>query len=1068
MCLTLFGASAHAANKVKYNRKFLEVKKTDVVELNQAWNASSSGGRRTFGTQVRVGATATPGTSVGTTYYDYQHNASAGRQVDEAGGEIQVTYMRQESATTPPDRSVNWNKVAITGSPTTITLDNGDTVSVLPLGSALSPNGNAVQGGGAGYTNFRLRPNGKGVAYFHSTVGLQSFSASPDPSGLGVFINSAAPQPSGYQTADTEVIWPKGTVEISPGGDTVVHVVATARGDLPFEIWYYRGILTGATVTWDVGAPVLFDTAGSLSAVVEARGDSVVIAYDWTFDLRADSATVEDVVYRLSTDGGLSWGSRVNLTNYNLATSDEIAYQDIGLVWDDDGVFHIIWNTLFNNMEDDNSLVLPATVKHWNSQRGTIRTVTAGNWANFPDPEREGGGGCSEAGTQNGLGGSILMFSKPTLVVKPAGAGPGAGIADELLYCVWSQGGPVATDSTGDCASQDSADAFGGFVNMEIYCSVSSDKGFTWDRPTNVTGTETPLCFPGTCASEGWVSAAREADSGIYLSYTLDTHPSGAVGATPYGEWAEGTYRVLALTARQPIVEPVISLGPQTAFDELHVDTVGNNSVTLDIENLGNANLDFTIAVTDDDGGDGHVLVNGVSNYVSTINAGNAGETVTIQFDGVGEPNPSEFNWRLEITSNDANNDPGQGGTPIDVTLNVFVANPFFACVFDSIQNANVTLAVSSCLEIGNQGGGGGLRSIASGAEWLFDMSPVLAWNNGSVNLAYRDVFWNSVTERNSTNNQAFRAQSDISVNSFAKALESGTEASGVATSTDSIFQFDWTVSVYDAPELTDGMVATYQVTNRTGSTYSGLHLGAAADLDIDSLSGWNDGIASEPAMYVGGQGGYGDDTTAYTPQPNFAAIFYVALDSACNDKGVGGQVLDNEDYVYPEDAYNTDSVYSVLSTLDITAAWGANTFQADSITDLNVIMANATDQTLGPNDTLRFAFGLAVSSISEADLATRIALLRQAANDACLLCPIVVSGDVNISGALTSADIIYLVNFVFKGQAAPLPCPANGDVNCSGAVTSADIIYLVNHVFKGQAAPCDICNDPGAQTCIP
>ena len=67
-------------------------------------------------------------------------------------------------------------------------------------------------------------------------------------------------------------------------------------------------------------------------------------------------------------------------------------------------------------------------------------------------------------------------------------------------------------------------------------------------------------------------------------------------------------------------------------------------------------------------------------------------------------------------------------------------------------------------------------------------------------------------------------------------------------------------------------------------------------------------------------------------------------------------------------------------------------------------------------------------------------------------------TGDVNVDGTLTSADIISLVNFVFKGQGASLPCEAAGDVNCSGTVTFADIIYLVNHVFKAQAAPCDVC----------
>lgn len=81
--------------------------------------------------------------------------------------------------------------------------------------------------------------------------------------------------------------------------------------------------------------------------------------------------------------------------------------------------------------------------------------------------------------------------------------------------------------------------------------------------------------------------------------------------------------------------------------------------------------------------------------------------------------------------------------------------------------------------------------------------------------------------------------------------------------------------------------------------------------------------------------------------------------------------------------------------------------------------------------------------------------------------CPVTMTGDVNNNGAITSADIIYLVNFVFKGGATPIPCTASGDVNCNGAVTSADIIYLVNFVFKGGAAPCNVCTlVPGTWSC--
>lgn len=73
--------------------------------------------------------------------------------------------------------------------------------------------------------------------------------------------------------------------------------------------------------------------------------------------------------------------------------------------------------------------------------------------------------------------------------------------------------------------------------------------------------------------------------------------------------------------------------------------------------------------------------------------------------------------------------------------------------------------------------------------------------------------------------------------------------------------------------------------------------------------------------------------------------------------------------------------------------------------------------------------------------------------------CIVELPGDVNLSGAVTSADIIVLVGFVFRTGDEPEPCRGAGDVNCTGGVTSADIIYTVNYVFKGGPRPCDICS---------
>ncbi len=72
--------------------------------------------------------------------------------------------------------------------------------------------------------------------------------------------------------------------------------------------------------------------------------------------------------------------------------------------------------------------------------------------------------------------------------------------------------------------------------------------------------------------------------------------------------------------------------------------------------------------------------------------------------------------------------------------------------------------------------------------------------------------------------------------------------------------------------------------------------------------------------------------------------------------------------------------------------------------------------------------------------------------------CPVVMTGDVNLSGNVALSDIVYLVNYVFKAGPAPLPCLMAGDVNCSGGVVSSDIIYLVGAVLKGGPSPCDVC----------
>ncbi|MCP4568189.1 MAG: PQQ-binding-like beta-propeller repeat protein, partial [FCB group bacterium] len=48
-----------------------------------------------------------------------------------------------------------------------------------------------------------------------------------------------------------------------------------------------------------------------------------------------------------------------------------------------------------------------------------------------------------------------------------------------------------------------------GNVNSELYLTASNDDGLSWDKPQNLTNSETPGCAPGDCDSDNWASMAR-------------------------------------------------------------------------------------------------------------------------------------------------------------------------------------------------------------------------------------------------------------------------------------------------------------------------------------------------------------------------------------------------------------------------------------------------------------------------------------------------------------------------------------------------------------------------------
>jgi len=65
-----------------------------------------------------------------------------------------------------------------------------------------------------------------------------------------------------------------------------------------------------------------------------------------------------------------------------------------------------------------------------------------------------------------------------------------------------------------------------------------------------------------------------------------------------------------------------------------------------------------------------------------------------------------------------------------------------------------------------------------------------------------------------------------------------------------------------------------------------------------------------------------------------------------------------------------------------------------------------------------------------------------------------VTTGDANGDGRISLSDVVYLINYCFKGGPAPVPIETIGDPNCDCKVTISDIVYLINYLFKYGSPP--------------
>jgi hypothetical protein len=72
------------------------------------------------------------------------------------------------------------------------------------------------------------------------------------------------------------------------------------------------------------------------------------------------------------------------------------------------------------------------------------------------------------------------------------------------------------------------------------------------------------------------------------------------------------------------------------------------------------------------------------------------------------------------------------------------------------------------------------------------------------------------------------------------------------------------------------------------------------------------------------------------------------------------------------------------------------------------------------------------------------------------------VPGDASGDSLVTSADVVFLINYLFRNGVLPCVCEA-ADCNYDCLIGSGDILYLLQYLFRGGDPPL-----PGCQWCVP
>jgi hypothetical protein len=1005
-CGSVFAAKAKSpaatGNQTSRYDTNVPLPKLSVAGAEAAATSGGSGKPTGYTAHQSLGFNPDAVRTVGATYQDYQSNGSMGRRIAIGGGWVHNVIMDLAGPSTSSDRTVAYYGYSLSSATFTENLDI----------DALT----------AGYPQIGTVPGGNAVATWHR-VGAGGTRTGVDFSvGAGSFTNFTFPTVNcqsivtGVDATEGPYIWPYSAVD-DDGGQAIVHAVGhespTTAGDI-MSLVYFRsnqGITaSGPTCGFWIDS---VDNIGSVIAA-DPNSDEVAIVYFIAKDQAFTQGTQQhnmDVVYRKSSDKGQNWGARVNITNYTGAIKER-GYTDCDAMYTRNGCLHVAWNAVAfdSNAGAGAGISDRAKLRHWDD---CAQCISLALDANNEDLDADPG-----AWNKN-----VCKMNLSECIVDD----------DTVLYLTYTR---FLGDADGTPPQDHSAASY---ANGEIFAQASSTGGTTWGPPVNLTNSNSNNCAAGACFSEHWSSSALYVTDSLRIFYVEDKDAGGIVQTE--GSWQNSPVKNMSVGCFAMATFVELGSSPAEIGYPFNLPPGNTKDTTFVISNSGNSATTFTLSssqpwITFPGGTSGNCGA-GCTNTTSFV-----ARISTMGFPGGG----SYATANISVTYPSPDKGP-MAVLAIPVELHAF---PIFYLPQDTpLRTFYNRLNTNQNSQVSNNVPGRMFSYFADTSDYLYEGHLIIG--NDALNLTY-SVF-GGVGNPTASNPYGYlyaaSAGMPIDSNSFATYRI----AQGKGVNRDSTVGFDvkWYASKH--PDTADGYVGIFSVykgpKNPTG-TVSNLSLAYYGDWDVPSDSGSDNTPGSDAGRAMVWQRG------AYGP-PNDTRYGGTAAYRNDGNNVVGGWVLSNPIYIYPDNGYDNDSIWAIMEGL----TQGQYRLYSGVPEDISGGILIHRDASINGtnNDTLKFGVIIAgtrnggISGLNTAvdrlqKFLCGLGLLPGA--DICSACN---CGDADGNGIFTISDAVFLINFIFAGGTAPDPL-CEGDADGNGIITISDAVYLINFIFAGGPPP--------------